>query len=735
MVRTASQALAAITLLVSFSLLIGCGGGGSESSESAIPRISVVSTEIPETADTATVTVTLSEPRHEIDPVNYSTADDSAAAGIHYVSKSGSVTFTAGQTSQKLSIKLVNGRDTSTIKTFVVLLSNPSNAVLSDAQAQISLLNTEHSAMFNNPAYSANWGTKGVFTQANSCASCHTGTPSIMNHNSKDVSPVTEWKHSVMAHSLNDPFFNAALEEETHIFADKKVFIENTCLRCHAPMAYTHAHQNIELLTPDSTGLLVNGGYTFEQAMTDPHAREGVACTACHQIQDVNLGQIESMSGNYTIKSQEDNNGVEPVIFGPFTNPIGRAMQNNTQYTPAYAAHLSTSAHCATCHNLYTPSLDLAGELVMIGDKVAQFPEQAPYWEWLNSRYPTDGKNCQTCHMPQPEPGYTTPISSRPTSSTARPNANDILKGSVYSSHEMVGGNTYLLTLLKTYMETLGIADKTTESGFESKIEESRSLLHGAATLEIGNTSITGDTFTVPITITNQAGHKLPTSYPSRRMWVHFTVTDTNGTTIFESGAVDEKGRIAKDANFTAVKCLNIIKTVGFDSITDGCYEPHRDTINNPSQVAIYESVLGDVNQDITHVLLHGRQYLKDNRIPPQGWTLANQHTNPVDSNIKDDGIVGLATDDANFAKGANSAGSDGTDTLTYQVDISSGTAPYTVKAELLYQTVKPSFVYVMHADAPEHGKEESYVRRFKQMYEETPPIVETLVSTTATHP
>ena len=220
------------------------------------------------------------------------------------------------------------------------------------------------SEIFNSPSYTANWGTTGVFTNASTCATCHTGNgTTVMEFNGKDISPATQWKHGVMAHSLNDPYYNAVVEEEGHLFPDKKVFIENTCLRCHAPMGYTHAHQNPELLVPDPTGLLPDGGYAFETAMTDPHSREGISCTACHQMQDPMVNQttgltetempISNMSGNYKINSPAENGTTDPKIFGPF-NPLYQSMQNATQYIPEYAAHMSDSAKCATCHNLYT---------------------------------------------------------------------------------------------------------------------------------------------------------------------------------------------------------------------------------------------------------------------------------------------------------------------------------------------------------------------------------------------
>ena len=42
------------------------------------------------------------------------------------------------------------------------------------------------------------------------------------------------------------------------------------------------------------------------------------------------------------------------------------------------------------------------------------------------------------------------------------------------------------------------------------------------------------------IAIRNLAGHKLPTAYPSRRVWLHVSVRDPSGGRVFESGALRE---------------------------------------------------------------------------------------------------------------------------------------------------------------------------------------------------
>ena len=47
------------------------------------------------------------------------------------------------------------------------------------------------------------------------------------------------------------------------------------------------------------------------------------------------------------------------------------------------------------------------------------------------------------------------------------------------------------------------------------------------------------------VKLVNNSGHKTPTAYPSRRMWLHFKVTDSNNNIVFESGKIDPDGSIA----------------------------------------------------------------------------------------------------------------------------------------------------------------------------------------------
>ena len=218
------------------------------------------------------------------------------------------------------------------------------------------------------------------------------------------------------------------------------------------------------------------------------------------------------------------------------------------------------------------------------------------------------------------------------------------------------------------------------------------------------------------VRVTNNTGHKLPTGYPSRRVWLQLTVKNGNNQVIFESGAPDANGYISTDAKRLDPACLAIDKPQAFES--SACYEPHRDVITDDSQIAIYETVLGDTNGDITHVLLHANSYLKENRIPPQGFTISQ--ATAIEPQTVPAGING----DADFNALNNQEGS-GSDTVHYRIPVNGQTGPYSVEAKLHYQAIQPSFVNSLHADA---GK----VNRFKVMYSENPPVVEILASASA---
>jgi hypothetical protein len=290
---------------------------------------------------------------------------------------------------------------------------------------------------------------------------------------------------------------------------------------------------------------------------------------------------------------------------------------------------------CATCHTLFTSALDKSGNVV------GELPEQVPYLEWLHSDY-RETQSCQSCHMPVVE--EPTPIASV---------LGEPREG--LSRHSFVGGNFFMLRLLETFRDALGVvaAPGELEAAAVRREEHPRTQ---AASLEIISLESRDGRLHVDLAVNNQAGHKLPTAYPSRRAWLHLVVRDANGEVAFESGAVDPSGRIA-----------------GNDNDDDPArYEPHHDVIETPDQVQVYEAILGAPNGDVTTGLLTAVRYLKDNRLLPHGFDKLKAGA--------DIAVHGAALRDESFAAGS--------DRLRYTIALGTAQGPYDVSAELLYQPI-----------------------------------------------
>jgi hypothetical protein len=96
---------------------------------------------------TASFTVRLSAASTQTVTVNYATSDGTATAGSDYVAKSGTLTFAPGTTTQTIAV-VVNG-DTllEPNETFVVTLTNPANATISDSVGTGTILNNDPPAI------------------------------------------------------------------------------------------------------------------------------------------------------------------------------------------------------------------------------------------------------------------------------------------------------------------------------------------------------------------------------------------------------------------------------------------------------------------------------------------------------------------------------------------------------------------------------------------------------------
>jgi cytochrome c553 len=468
------------------------------------------------------------------------------------------------------------------------------------------------------------------FSGSGNCASCHN---ELTDANGEDVSIESDWSTSMMANSTRDPFWRAKVASEIKRNPQFKEVLDNKCSTCHAPMA------NVEARFEGSIVELFDEGFLNPQNPYYNHSMDGVSCSACHQIEDNGkLGTLEGFSGNFSIVDL--GTSAERTAFGQYTDPAINPMLNNSGFRPKQGEHMSSSAMCATCHNLKTPFVDGAGNIVSLTPE-SEFPEQMVYTEWENSSFATGSTvtSCQDCHMPKTD---NVKISSRPGTLAARDD---------FSRHTMVGANSTMLDMLSRNKSLLGV----TASGFDTAINRTRAMLESAAELEVVSQSLVNNELTVQLRINNRSGHKLPTSFPSRRVYLHFVVRDNAGNILFESGKTNPDGSIQ-----------------GVDADTDlSRYEPHYEQITREDQVQVYESIMADTDNNVTYTLLRAATYVKDNRIPPTGFDKNN-----VENDIR---VAGTAMDDDNFNSGS--------DIVTYKVSLPSSEG-ISFSAELNYQSL-----------------------------------------------
>lgn len=337
-------------------------------------------------------------------------------------------------------------------------------------------------------------------------------------------------------------------------------------------------------------------------------ASEGVNCTVCHQIESAGLGKKASFTGGFKINEAKQ-------IYGPHADPFPMPMQMHTGYKPVQSKHILDSALCGTCHTVITHAPD-----------GREFIEQAPYLEWLASDFAREGKTCQSCHMPvEPREIY---IAHRPMGGPFPPTS----PRKPFGLHLLIGGN-YLVPRMIAEQNPgeASTLQRTSERAIENLAKAMR--LQPRATWNAGRLS-------VDVLVENRTGHKLPTAYPSRRMWLEVVAKGADGKVLWASGSEGPQAG-----------------------------QPHRNIIRSADQTMVWEAQMADSSGVPTHTLLSAAQYAKDNRILPRGFQLGEWPVGPV-------GVTG----DGDFRAGS--------DTARYEMALP--VKPAKVEVRAWYQVIKP---------------------------------------------
>jgi hypothetical protein len=465
------------------------------------------------------------------------------------------------------------------------------------------------------------------FQTSDRCVACHNG---ISTPTGEDVSIGVNWRTSMMANSGRDPYWISGVRRETTDHPTAASAIQDECTICHMPMMRYESK------------LVAREGEAFvhvppgRNTRADRLAEDGVSCSVCHQITAEGLGTRASFVGGFKIDTTKAPG--ERLEYGPLEVDKGHAtiMRSSSTFQPAEAKHVIGAAElCATCHTLLTSALGAEGQVI------GELPEQVPYQEWLHSKY-KDATSCQDCHMPKVlEDVPITSVLGEP-----RPG---------FSQHTFVGGNFFLQRLLSRHRNDLGVSAPP-EDLHSAAVRTIAHLQSEAAQIAINRLKVHNGRLEAEISIENLAGHKLPTAYPSRRVWLHVTVRDGLGKVLFESGALHPDGSIEGNGN----------------DIDPSRFEPHYIEITRPDQVEIYEAILADPAGRVTTGLLTGLRFIKDNRLLPHGFDKRTAE--------KDVAVHGQAETDPDFVGGG--------DTVRYSVVVGGGEAPFQVEAELWYQPI-----------------------------------------------
>jgi hypothetical protein len=462
------------------------------------------------------------------------------------------------------------------------------------------------------------------FPISNHCFGCHNN---LKTAKGQDVSIGSLWRASIMANSARDPYWQASVRREALDHPSAASSIENECATCHMPLQHfddkSAGHD-----TPVFSRLPLNPAHEADAAAAD-----GVACAVCHQAEPGGLGTPDSYNGNL---------GTAPIsqhprpLYGPYAAEA-RSISIHTLasgLTVTQSDHLSQAALCGSCHTLYTPTLDASGKTV------GRLPEQMPYLEWQHSDY-HDKQTCQSCHMPAiagPAPDAT--LGSQPREGLRL--------------HSFPGANFFMQDLLVAHHDELAVTASPAELT-AAATETSAFLRSQTAHLSISPLAASNGKLSFSVAVQNLTGHKFPTAYPSRRAWLHVTVSDASGHVIFESGKLNDDGSITGNLN----------------DADPARYSPHYTTITVPEQVQIFEPILGDAQDHVTTALLTATHYLKDNRILPAGFDKSTASP--------DIAVRGEAASDPAFTGG----------TAATRYEIPTGAAAgFVVKAELLYQPI-----------------------------------------------
>lgn len=636
------------------------------------------------------------------------------------------------------------------------------------------------------------------FLTSDQCEGCHEAggsdqleTPYMVERTAEgkqiDISPWAEWSASPMGLAGRDPIFYSQLELERNIarnqpeLAKIRDCIDNTCLHCHgAPGARQYnidtAGQGpkddpcaaflppkAERRATDYDGKLFTEDKMYawrdekpEYARYGGLGRDGVDCTICHRISDVDLQQAnlaKTFTGNFRV-------GPPDKLFGPFPNDESKdeirpkPMQHALGITPEAGAQTRSSELCGTCHTIFLPVFDDRGKLA------GASYEQTTYLEWLLSDFNTlgqgkdGGKNCQSCHMPHDYNGKSVTTGVANIQDTRYPKADFMLPAKdvdipkrPYKRHSLYGLNAFLNAYVQQFPLLLGYRQQDYMNSYvEAPLITARESVLDVARTQTADVradiSWAEDALEARVTITSSGGHNLPSGVGFRRLIVEVVVLDEQGKPLWASGRTNEIGAIV------AGTTSNVLATEFWQKGPDGLpFQPHHQVIEREDQAQIYEEISQNSSLEFTSSFIHRYWLIKDNRLRPRGWDPARvtdekrreeygdatkpgtgpkRHWWPVPKPVAYKNPQAPAIEkyvdtknDPDYDLGAHrGTGLPGTDSMRYRIRLSAEQKAQakSVRVTLYSQSAPPNFLQERFRRAAEKGAEKTAATRLYYM-------------------
>ena len=311
-----------------------------------------------------------------------------------------------------------------------------------------------------------------------------------------------QWRSSMHGRAASDPVFQKNIHS---LIENKGMPAARYCSGCHVPVGLLSG--------------ITNSGTDYSQGQ---HIDEGVSCMGCHGIKDViHLKGV----GSYMLDVEKD------YLFSSSDSTILQWLHdyilkiNPRQHRLDMGQDiLSDPKVCATCHEQYIDKdLNDWGWVQL----------QRQYISWLNGPFSkqnqqnfsnSDVVRCQDCHFPLKK--------------SNDPSAN--LKGMV-RSHTTPGANTAIPWLLGDKEQYELVKAFMQDDRLRLTIQQSDEEIYSA-----------GSDAEISISINSRRiGHNFPAgTIDLNEPWIYFHVQDSTGEVIFESGALDETGKVDPEANF-----------------------------------------------------------------------------------------------------------------------------------------------------------------------------------------